>query len=365
MTLASIVTTTPRLFAAAFLVAAALAAPCRAPAAETITIRIGYAAIGVDNRPFAEGTSAATARAGNYLEEEFKDDPGIKIEWYFFKGAGPAVNEAFASNQLDFAYQGDLPSIIGRANGLKTRFLIASGARKPLYLAVPKGSSISGVADLKGRKVAIFRGTNGHLAAVKILEAHGLTEKDIQGIMLDQAATAAALASKDIDAAFGDTPLIHLAENGIADIVYTTKGKNPAFARNAGVIAREAFIEAHPEITQRVVNAFVKAALWSSLEQNRAALLELWAKSGTPVSVLAEFFAGDTLAYRNSPLIDPLLVAQYREQADKAIAFGLIRRKVDLTGWFEPKYLETALKSLGLKSTWTSYRADGTPQQGS
>jgi hypothetical protein len=36
-----------------------------------------------------------------------------------FKGAGPAVNEGFANDQLDFAYQGDLPSLIGRAPYLK------------------------------------------------------------------------------------------------------------------------------------------------------------------------------------------------------------------------------------------------------
>src|SRR4029450_8387854 len=119
-------------------------------AEEPLTINIGYAAIGLDNRPYAEGTSAATARAGEYLEKEFANDPNVKIEWFFFKGAGPAVNEAFANNQLDFAYQGDLPSLIGRATGLKTKYLLASGARKPLYLAVAKDSGIKKIEDLKG-----------------------------------------------------------------------------------------------------------------------------------------------------------------------------------------------------------------------
>jgi len=350
------------LVAVAVFLPASLNAPRQVAAAGTLTIRIGYAAIGAENRPFSEGTSAATARAGNYLEDEFKSDPNIRIEWYFFKGAGPAINEGFANDQLDFAYQGDLPAIVGRANGLKTKFLLASGARKPLYLVVPKGSSIKGVADLKGRKVAIARGTNGHLAAIKILEANGVRERDIQSLNLDQAGTAAALASKDVDAAFGDTALIELAEKGMADIIYTTKGQNPAFGRNAGIVARDAFIEAHPEITQRVVNAFVRAAKWSSDEANRGELLELWGKSGTPVPILAEFFAGDTLAYRNSPLIDPLLLAQYQEQAEKSVAYNLIRHKVDLSGWFEPKYLSSALKTLGLEANWTPYDADGKPK---
>ncbi|MVA71726.1 PhnD/SsuA/transferrin family substrate-binding protein [Agrobacterium vitis] len=330
-------------------------------AADPLVIHVGYAAIGVDNRPFAEGTSAATARAGEYLEKEFANDRNVKIEWTFFKGAGPAVNEGFANNQLDFAYQGDLPAIIGRANGLKTKFLLASGARKPLYLAVAKGSGIKTVEELKGKKVAYQRGTNGHLAAVKILEAHGLKERDVQVINLDSAGTVAALTSKDIDAAFGDTALINLAANGSAEIVYTTKGDDPRFGRNAGIVAREAFIDAHPEITQKVVDAFVKAAKWSSDEPNRAALFELWHKSGTPVPILEDYFSNDTLAYRNAPLLDELLISQYKEQAVKSKEFGLIRRDVDLNGWFEPKYLNSSFERLGLKTFWKAYGADGKP----
>jgi sulfonate transport system substrate-binding protein len=330
-------------------------------AADPLVIHVGYAAIGVDNRPFAEGTSAATARAGEFLEKEFANDPDIKVEWTFFKGAGPAVNEGFANDQLDFAYQGDLPSLIGRATGLKTKYLLASGARKPLYLAAAKGAGITKIEDLKGRKIAYQRGTNGHLSAVKVLEAHGLSERDVQVVNLDSAATVAALTSKDIDAAFGDTALINLAAKGSADIVYTTKGDDPRFGRNAGIIARQAFIDAYPDITQRVVDAFVKAAQWSSDEPNRAALFALWGKSGTPIPILEEYFSKDTLAYRNSPLIDGLLVSQYAEQAAKAKEFGLIRRDVDLNGWFEPKYLNSALERLGLKNFWQAYGADGKP----
>ena len=337
----------------------ALASPVLA--AEPLTIHVGYAAIGLDSRPYSEGTSAATARAGEYLEKEFANDPNIKIEWFFFKGAGPAVNEGFANDQLDFAYQGDLPSLIGRANGLKTKYLLASGARKPLYLAVAKDSGIKSVADLKGKKVAYQRGTNGHLAAIKILEANGLTEKDLQVINLDSAGTVAALTSQDIDAAFGDTALINLADKGNAKVIYTTKGEDPRFGRNAGIVAREAFIDQHPEITQRVVDAFVKAAQWSSDEQNRTALFELWHKSGTAIPILENYFSNDKLAYRNSPLIDDLLVSQYQEQGVKAKEFGLIRRDVSTDGWFEPKYLKASLEKLGLQDFWQAYGANGKP----
>ena len=340
---------------------AALAHPAIVRAATPSAIRVGYAAIGVGNRPYAEGTSAATARAGDYLEAEFRDTPDLRIEWYFFKGAGPAVNEALATGQLDFAYQGDLPAIIGRAAGLKTKLLLASGARKPLYLAASRTSDIRSVRDLKGKRVALFRGTNGHLAAIKILADNGLAERDLEVVNLDTAGANAALASGDLDAAFGDTALIELAQQGLARLVYSTKGDNPAYSRQAHVLASEAFEQSQPDITARVVRAFVRAAQYSSIEANRQALLELWGKGGTPIPVLQEFFAGETLAWRGTPLLDDFIIEQYRQQIAASREYRLIRRDVDLTGWFEPRYLNQALDGLGLRDFWISYAADGKP----
>jgi NMT1/THI5 like len=117
------------------------------------------------------------------LEEEFRAD-GIKIVWSFLRGAGPAVNELFANNLTDFASLGDLPSIVGRASGLKYRALLASSVRGNGYLAVPADSSIRDVKDLRGKKVAVNKGTATHLVGNKILEAFGLSEKDVRLISI-------------------------------------------------------------------------------------------------------------------------------------------------------------------------------------
>jgi sulfonate transport system substrate-binding protein len=349
---------------AAFLLAI-LATSLPAVAEETVTIRFGFASAGVDNRPFSGGSPIATAQAEHYVENELKDLPGVRVEYSFFKGAGPAVNEAFANGQLDFASQGDLPQIIGRANGLKTRILAAAGAHGPMYLGVPIDSDIHGIRDLKGRRVAIFRGTNNHLAVVKVLAANGLTERDLQGINMDEASANAALATRNIDAAFGNYGILLLAEQGLARVAYTTKGDNPAYERESSLIAADGFVVAHPDITQRVVTAIVKAAYWSSEEANRDALFEIWARSGRPANVYRRDFAGQTLKYRNTPLLDDYLVAQYRFQAKQAREYGLVRRDVSIDGWIDPQFLNVALKQLGLEHYWTSYDANGKPQGGS
>lgn len=342
------------------LVAAVLLAPLQV-SAEPLTVRIGFATIGVDNRPFAGGSSAAIAHAERYLETALKDEPDVKIDWFFFKGAGPAVNEAIANGQLDLAYQGDLPSVIGRANGLKTKILMATGAHAPMYLAVPPGSTIASVKDLRGKKVSIFRGTNNHLAAVKVLAGYGLSERDLQIINMDTATTNSTLASKDVDAAFGNFGLVMLEDQGRAKIVYTTKGDNPAFERQAAILVTESFEAKNATLVGKIIKALVQAARWSSDEANREAAFEIWAKSGTPASVFRYDYAQQELRYRNSPLIDPFLIDQYRVQAKQAKEFGLVRRDVDVSGWFEPRYLEQALKDLDLESYWTRLGTDGKP----
>jgi sulfonate transport system substrate-binding protein len=283
----------------------------------------------------------------------------------FLQGAGPAVNEAFANSQLDFASQGDLPQVIGRANGLKTRILAAAGAHAPTYLATPPDSDIRTVKDLKGRKVAIFRGTNNHLAVVKVLAANGMTERDLQGINMDEASANAALASRNIDAAFGNYGLLLLAQQGLAKIVYTTKGDSPTFERHSTLIAADNFVTRYPDLTARVVTAIVKAAYWSSQEANREALFEIWARSGRPPAVYRTDFADQQLKYRNSPLLDDFLIDQYRIQAQQAKEHGLVRRDVSVDGWFDPQFLNAALKQLGLETFWTRYGADGKPKGGS
>jgi sulfonate transport system substrate-binding protein len=331
-----------------------------APAfAEPLTIRFGFAQVGVGNRQFGSGSPAAIVHEKGLLEAEFKNDPDIKVEWSFFKGAGPAVNEALANDQLDFAQQGDLPAIVGRSNGLKTRIIVANSIRANIYLAVRKDSGIEKFEDLKGRKVAQFRGTNLQLATDKVLAAHGLTERDIRFINMDFATATAALVNGDIDAAFGQADYLALEKQDVARVVYTTRGDDPTFTRHAHVLVTEKFEREHPDLTARVVKVLVRAAAWSSDENNREAVFESWAKSGIPIETFRADFEGQTLKYRNTPLLDPFLIAAYRDQAERARQYRLLRGDVSIDDWFEPKYVDRAIAELGLQNYWPRYDAKG------
>jgi len=328
--------------------------------ADQTIIRVGYPGVGVDNRPYGYGDSVSIARVGNYLEDEFKNDPNIKIQWTYFRGAGPELNEALAAKQLDIAAGlGDLPSIVGRSRGLKTRFLLPTQEHGSLYLAVAPNSDIKSIADLKGKKVAQFRGTNLQIATDTVLEAHKLTEKDIKFVSLTTADSLAALTSGNVDASFGGEEYLDLQKRGIVKIVYASKNDAPIFGTNSAIFATEDFEQAHPDLTARIVKAFVKAAAWGSNENNRDQVFEAWAKSGVPAASFRQDCEGRTLASRNTAVIDDYIIARYKDKALRAKAYGLIKKDVDIDSWLEPKYLDTALKELQLENYWSRFDADG------
>lgn len=335
-----------------FVLSIALLAAAPAMAAAPAIIRIGVAQPAYGTPPTIGGSTIAIAHATGAIEQEFKPDH-IKVEWYFFKGAGPAVNEALSNRQLDFAFQGDLPSIIGKAAGLKTRVILATGTRGNIYLAAPADSAIRTVADLRGKRVAIFKGTNAQLPIDRLLAAHGLTEKDLKVVNLDTATAQAALTTRDIDAVFGSFELLKLRDKGVAKIVYSSKGHSPVFTRQGHMLVTDDFATRYPEQTRRFVKAVVKVAHWSSEEAHRDDVFRLWARPGTvKFEHWQEDYDNQPLRVRLSPLFDPFLTDRYRDAVEHAYQFRLIRSKFDVDRWIDRSFLQASLKELKLDGYW-------------
>jgi sulfonate transport system substrate-binding protein len=335
--------------------AAALGTPALAA---TTTIRIGVAQPATGTPPSFAGSAISIAHAKGWLEDEFKSD-GVKVEWIFFKGAGPAVNEALTNQQLDFAVQGDLPAIIAKAAGLKTRLILATGVRSNIYIGVPPDFPLKTVADLRGKRVSLFRGTNMHLPALRLLEAHGLAEKDLKILNLDTGSYLAALSTKDIDGAIGAMDILRLRDKGQVRVLYSSKNDSPIFTRQGHVLVADAFAEANPQLVQRVVNTAVRAARWSSDEANREEVLRLWARAGTPYEHWKEDYDGEPLRVRLNPNFDPFLVGRYKDAIEQAYRFKLSRAKFDADPWIDRRYLNVALREQRLETYWPVFQANG------
>ena len=313
-------------------------------------IRVATPGVGIGNRPVVGGSTWAVVHLKGLLEEEFKPD-GIRIEWNFLRGAGPAVNELYANGLVDFASYGDLPSIVGRASGLDTRIL-AGGGRSNLVIAVPADSPAQKVEDLKGRKFAVFKGTCLQLAASRILEKYGLTEGDLRAINMDSATSRAALATRDVDAVIGMNDLFSLRDQGIARVIYLSKG-DASVTCNGTLTGTADFIKKYPDLTKRVVKVYVAASKWLADRQaDSSEAFQLWTRSGVRFSDFKEDWQGDNFKERASPLIDAYVTSRYNRAIADAKRYKLIRNTFPIEPWTDRHFLDEVLKEQGLQDFW-------------
>lgn len=312
-----------------------------------------------DGRPYGSAV-IGIVRAGEYLEKEFAQD-GVAIEWQFPRGTGPAINEAIANGQLDFANYGGLPNIVGRGGGLRTR-IIASYGTLPTYVVARSGSGIERLEDLKGRKVTVSRGTVIELALNRFLEKAKLAETDVQLFDLISTDQIAAVGSGDVDAVVGTSNLLPLVSKGAAKVIASTKGKVDPASGFGSFVVTESFAAQYPETTARVMRAFLKAARFASDEANRDTLIDMWALTGQPRETIAADYGGDSLADRNSPLVDDFFVSNIKNGIRFALDQKLIRRPVDAEAWIDRSYLDAAVMALGYEKVWAPHDANGAVQ---
>jgi sulfonate transport system substrate-binding protein len=278
------------------------------------------------------------------LEKEFEKD-GIKVRWDFFKGAGPAINEALANNQEDFAYLGDLPAIIGKAGGLDTRLLSATARDVKLYLAVQPGSGITTLEALKGKRVAIFRGTATQLSFASALAHQGLKESDYKVVNLDYNAANAALAAKQIDATWSGAGVIALKARGLAELPLTTVDLDGAGSMQAVLLGRGAFVDAHPELVARLIKAQQPAITWLRNDEHKQDYINLVSKLASfPADILTTDAKDQSLVKIFAPQLDAPFLDNLQRSVDLALNAKLIRKGFDVKSWAEPRFIEAALQ---------------------
>ncbi len=125
---------------------------------------------------------------------------GVGVKWVEFP-AGPQLLEGLNVGAVDVGYVGEAPPIFAQAAGAQFVYIGNDpAAPEAEALIVPKDSPIRSVADLKGKKVALNKGSNVHYLLVKLLEKHGLQYSDIQVAFLPPADARAAFEKGAVDA---------------------------------------------------------------------------------------------------------------------------------------------------------------------
>jgi len=146
-----------------------------------------------------KGSNLAILKARGNLDKRLAS-AGVNIRWVEFT-AGPQMLEGLNVGSIDFACVGETPPVFAQAAGADLVYVAseppAPNAEKVL---VPQNSPIKSFADLKGKNIALNRGSNVHYLLLKLLERDGLGYKDVNVRYLPPAEARAAFENGSIDA---------------------------------------------------------------------------------------------------------------------------------------------------------------------
>jgi sulfonate transport system substrate-binding protein len=187
--------------AAALIIAALLASGRGKGSTKPKTIRLDYAYY---------NPLSLVLRDKKFLEQDLAAD-GISVEWTQSLGSNKAL-ELLNSKSVDFGSTAGAAALIGKANGNPIKAIYVYSRSEWTALVVQKDSPITKVEDLKGKKISVTRGTDPHIFLLRALHEVGLTERDIQIVVLQHPDGRIALEKGDVDAWAGLDPMMAQTE---------------------------------------------------------------------------------------------------------------------------------------------------------
>lgn len=233
---------------------------CSKKEAETLTLNIGFQKYGV----------LPIIKQRGSLETALKEQ-GVNVRWVEFP-AGPQLLEGLNVGSVVFGEAGEAPPIFAQAANSNLVYIANQpAAPKAEALIVQKDSNIQTVQDLKGKRIALNKGSNVHYLLLKLLEKNNLKLSDIEAVYLPPADARAAFERGAVDAWVIWDPFFAAAEDQIGARVIAT-GEN-LVSNHQFYLADRKFAEQHPQVLKTVVNELNSTTAWVAKNPDQASKL--------------------------------------------------------------------------------------------
>jgi sulfonate transport system substrate-binding protein len=299
--------------AAVFFAALAVFGSTPAQAQQDKEFRVGW----------QKGGTLAVVKARGTLDKRLAD-LGVSVRWIEFT-AGPQMLEALNVGSLDFGLVGETPPVFAQAAGADLLYVaVDPPAPQAERLLVPKDSPIRSVAELKGKRIALNKGSNVHYLLVKLLEREGLKYSDVNVVYLPPADARAAFESGSVDAWAIWEPFASAAE---AQIGARTLADGAGAANNhIFYIGTRTHAERNPQVLDAVVGVLHEEGQWVAQHiQEAAAIL------APQISLSQEITEAAVGRYQyGTRLLSDEVVRQQQAIADVFYELKLIPKKLDV-----------------------------------
>jgi sulfonate transport system substrate-binding protein len=243
---------------------------------------------------------------------------GVKVQWAEFPG-GPQLLEALNIGSVDFGNTGEAPPVFAQAAGAPLYYVgVEPPAPTGEAILVPAGSPIKSAADLKGKRVALNKGSNVHYLLVQALATANLTPADIVPVYLIPGDGRAAFEGGKVDAWAIWDPFLAAAQaqtNARVLVDGTDLAPNVQFYLTTQDIAAK-----HTALLRTVLETIKQTDIWASSHQGEVADA-LSNSTGLPIPILV--MALKRLTYGVQPL-DDATIANQQKIADSFFKLHLI-----------------------------------------
>nr|WP_279615839.1 aliphatic sulfonate ABC transporter substrate-binding protein [Pseudomonas flavescens] len=293
--------------------ALALLGLAQAAHADPQTLRIGYQKGSV---------SLVLAKEHGLLEQRFAD---TKVQWIEFP-AGPQMLEALNIGSLDIGATGDIPPLFAQAAGADLLYIAAEPPKpRAEAILVAKDSPIHSVKQLKGRKVALQKGSSAHNLLLRALRREGLSFADIQPTYLAPADARAAFERGSVDAwAIWDPFYSAIELQGKARLL--ANGEDLGLLGPFFLAARP-YAQANPAFIAKLLDELGRAEALT--RDDKVASIRLLSRfMGLPEAVIERTFSHRP-ASPPIALSDEIIAAQQRT-ADLFLENRLLPKRVDV-----------------------------------
>jgi len=278
------------------------------------------------------------AKKKGWFEEEF-EKANATVAWQEFQSSVPLL-EGLVSDRVDFSFIGDGTVVTGKAANSPFTVIGVTGVEGNQNSVIVKPDSpIKSIADLKGKTIAVSKGSSAHIFLVKALEKNGLKESDVKIVQLQPDEANPAFQTDRVDAWGIWDPFVTIeTQAGRARIVESVKTMN--FVAPALMIGRDKFLKEHPDLASLYLKVYQKAVEWTRDNKDEAA--EILAAERKMDKALVKTILDNT-NYINDP-VTPETANAIQSTADILLATGTVKEKVDASKVYDNTFLENALK---------------------
>lgn len=305
---------------------------------ENRVVRIGYPQFVGE---FANDLFGIAQEKG-FLKEEL-EKIGVTVKYVPFAGAGPAVNEAFVSKDIDLAVYGDVPALVLKSKGADISLFAISQSNYNSALIVKKDSTIGSFKDLKGMKVAVAKGTINQRYLDEALAAEGLSVSDLQIVNLNIGDSGSALITGKVDA------IVNTSSNGAklsitqkeAKIIADSKD-HPDWSGIFAAVGRNEYLKENSDVAVALVKSLIKSR--DFVKANKEEAFNIWTKAGIDVDS-AKYTYGYDDSFKFFPVeITDSSIAKLNNVVKFLLQNNLIKNEVDINKFVDKSYYEEAVK---------------------